>query len=695
VRALTRLSVRREAQSPPGRRIPLASLRARSDTQSPSTEWKIDPDGVRGRALEVEAERTITYPLTLTGETAFTAQVMLYPHDWRDLAGAVRAAVSVTTPDGVIELWGSRLRAGDRGRPAGHRVHVSLPAGTTELHLAVQPLRTPPPDAVQRAIWVAPALWDPDWPAAPEQIPAPVAPLSTGGGGPLFSVLVPVHDPPPHMLAEAIESVGNQTLADWELCLVDDGSRDPAVIAALDAYTVDPRIHLHRHPVAEGISAATNAALANATGRYVVLLDHDDTLAPDALEQIAGRIAADPELDMIYTDEDIVQDGAVLEPHPKPGWSPDHMAALMYTCHLGAYRRELVSDLGGFRSRFDGCQDFDLVLRLMERTDRIAHIPRVLYHWRAHPASTATFGGGAKPHAFLAQPATIAEHLARTGVDADVRFGYLQGIHRIVHRVDPEVPVAIAIAVRGTDGLASAARSWLAQSHPAWRLVLAAPAELQAPIARVLDGAGLDRSRFEVIPGPEGGDVATRLVLAAGAAAEGDDAHVLLLQAPAAGLTHDWLTRLIGYAMQPGVAAVGPILLAPDGRMHSAGIALPEGVPLHVLQGLPTVAAPPAVTNPSALSGALLTPTAALRELGGLDPALGELALIHFCLRANEAGGRVVLVPDARLKTTSADHVTNDLPALRAIYRHWADHHGADAFFNAGYLTDRGDLAMR
>ena len=201
-----------------------------------------------------------------------------------------------------------------------------------------------------------------------------------------------------------------QKFTHWELCLVDDGSKNPDVTAMLELHaTSDHRIHLKRRQTAGGISAATNAALALANGEYIALLDHDDTLTPDALEPGAAEVAAHPDLDMIYSDEDVVGDDGKVEHHPKPGWSPEHMSALMYTCHLGVYRRALAIDLGGFRSEFDGCQDYDFVLRLMERTGRIAHIPRILYHWRAHSMSTA--GGDAKPYAYLAQPGAIADHL--------------------------------------------------------------------------------------------------------------------------------------------------------------------------------------------------------------------------------------------------------------------------------------------
>ena len=261
------------------------------------------------------------------------------------------------------------------------------------------------------------------------------------------------------MLGECIASVRNQTYTNWELCLVDDGSTNPEITAALQRHAdSDPRIHLIRHDTAQGISEATNAALALATGDYIALLDHDDTLTPDALEHVANRITTDPTLDMLYSDEDVVADDGSFARHIKPGWSPDHMTTLMYTCHLGVYRRELVVELGGFRSRFDGCQDYDFVLRLMERTDRIAHVPRILYHWRAHAMSTAG-GEEAKPYAYLIQPAAIAEHLERSGIDADVQFAHLVGLHRIVHRVGQATTVDLVARRR------RCAAVWRRQPH--------------------------------------------------------------------------------------------------------------------------------------------------------------------------------------------------------------------------------------
>ncbi len=169
------------------------------------------------------------------------------------------------------------------------------------------------------------------------------------------------------------------------------------------------------------------------------------------------------------------------------------------------------------------------------------------------------------------------------------------------------------------------------------------------------------------------------------------------MQAPAIGLTHDWLTRLLGYSAQPGIAAAGPVILAPDGRIHQAGIAIPEGIPLHLLHGAHSsmdelFGYGTSVYNVSAVSGILATRRETYHQLGGLDPAYGELALIDYCLRAGQEHQRTVIVPDARLRTTGPDPTTNDLPAIWRLRQAWARTHSHDPYYNPNYRTDRGDF---
>ena len=543
---------RRTSPAPAGQRLPLSALRSSLDSDSPDAHWSMNPDGVLGRSLMVVAGGRYVVPLSAAGPIGLRTRVMLVPHDWRDRQGSVLATIHATDATGhQRQLWSTVLTA--MGPSRGQPVTVQLPADTRQLTLAVHPHTPPLPPAppgswqrplVHRAIFHEPTLIDP---TAPPPRPASTPVVTPPAAPPQISVLTPVHDPPIQMLREAIDSVLAQTYPNWELCLVDDGSTHPEITAELHRYAnADPRIKLTRHPTAGGISTATNTALHNATGDYIALLDHDDTLAPDALQQIADTITAQPDLDMIYTDEDVVApDGGLLERHVKPGWSPDHMDTVMYTCHLGVYRRRLALELGGFQSRFDGCQDYDFVLRLMERTDRIAHVPQIAYHWRAHAASTA--GGDAKPYAYLRQPEAIAEHLARADVAADIQFSRLPGLHRVVHRVAPATTAEIVVVSDDADSLQAAARSWLTHAHPSLRVVVAAPAPTHDSIAAALLAAGIaesDTTIVEWIPGV----TSTAALAAAANAARGE--LLCLMQSPAIGLTHDWLTRLVGYAQR-------------------------------------------------------------------------------------------------------------------------------------------------
>jgi O-antigen biosynthesis protein len=678
--------------------VPLAALRGVSGGDTKLTRWATKVDGVPGRSLVMTAGTWARFALALGGEVAVRGRARLFPHDWRDGRGAVRASVHVTSVDGTRrETWAAVLRTGDRGHPRGAPFAVTVDRSTTAVELRLDQLGQLVVGTTTRAIWVEPALVDLS--AQIDAIaPQPRTSLASGplaAGLPLVSVLVPVHDPPPHMLDEAVASVRAQTFTDWELCLVDDGSRDPDIIAALQHHAAsDPRIHLARHETARGISAATNTATEIATGPYIALLDHDDTLTPDALEHVAAQIASNPSLDMLYSDEDTVDDaGRRIGIHLKPAWSLDTLRTNGYTCHLGVYRRELVQRIGGFRTEFNGSQDVDMILRLTERTDRIAHIPRVLYHWRAHAASTAA-GWEAKPYAYVAARNAIAEHLRRTGLEAEVTFGP-PGLYRVTHAVRPETTVDLVLAVTTSDGLVEAAGGWLRQPHPAWHVLLALPANLADQAIAILTGAGVPQQRITVVAADPAGDPAGAL---ATAAAAGSAEHLVLMQTAAVGITHDWLTRLIGYGDQPGVATAGAVLLGPGGEVEQAGIALPGGSALHLLHGTRTsmdhhFGYGTSVYNVSAVSGIIATTRQRFTTVDGLRPEYRELSLIEYCLRAASAGGRTVVVPDARLRRTGPDPAVNDLPALAALRSEWSRTRSDDPYYNPNFRSDRGDFA--
>ncbi len=240
---------------------------------------------------------------------------------------------------------------------------------------------------------------------------------------PRFSIITPVHDPTPSDLHAMLASVRAQRYERWEHCIVDDGSTLPHVGSALrEAAGADSRVKVRRLDSPNGISAASNAALAMATGEFVAFLDHDDALHRDALAEVDAAISEHDDVDYVYTDEDKIDvAGRHCDPFLKPDWSPERMRAQMYTCHLSVIRRALVEEVGGLRPEFDGSQDWDLVLRISERARRIVHVPRVLYSWRTTPGSTAG-DVDAKPYASDAARRAVAQHARRIGLQCDVEI---------------------------------------------------------------------------------------------------------------------------------------------------------------------------------------------------------------------------------------------------------------------------------
>src|SRR5918994_4033830 len=221
---------------------------------------------------------------------------------------------------------------------------------------------------------------------------------------PRFSIVTPVYDPPADVLRAMLRSVANQSFDDWELCLVDDCSTQPHVRQILEeAAAGDNRVRVRYRATNGGIVAASNDALAIASGEFVALLDHDDELHTDALRLVDEAITGEPQTDYVYTDEDKIDDaGRRAHAFLKPDWSPERLRTQMYTCHLSVLRRSLVDAVGGFRAEFNGSQDWDLVLRVTERARGVVHIAKVLYHWRMLSTSAAGAGVDAKPWAYEA-----------------------------------------------------------------------------------------------------------------------------------------------------------------------------------------------------------------------------------------------------------------------------------------------------
>ncbi|MGZ4967663.1 MAG: glycosyltransferase, partial [Chthoniobacterales bacterium] len=265
---------------------------------------------------------------------------------------------------------------------------------------------------------------------------------------PLVSIVTPVFNTPNEWLQTAVESVQAQVYGNWELLLVDDASTNAQTIECLQSLTSsDARIRLVRRERNSGISAASNNGIKAANGEWIGLLDHDDALEPDALFHTVKLLQKNPTADLIYSDEDKITEAGLDAPFLKPDWSPDFFLSYNYLCHFTIFRRSLIEQVGGFRSEFDGAQDYDLFLRIIERTQRIHHIPRVLYHWRRTATSTAD-NIRRKPEALEAGRKAIHEHLQRGGESGYVAIDWRTHGYWVKREIKHARKISIIIGTR-------------------------------------------------------------------------------------------------------------------------------------------------------------------------------------------------------------------------------------------------------
>jgi glycosyltransferase involved in cell wall biosynthesis len=261
-----------------------------------------------------------------------------------------------------------------------------------------------------------------------------------------FSVLLPVYNTPTGPLRECLDSIRNQHYKNWELRVVDDASTESTVQAILREYAaLDTRIRVVARPSNGGIAIATNDALAAATGQFVVFVDHDDVLRPHALAEIAGALMANSDLDAVYSDEDKIDEtGRRVAPLLKPGISPEFLRGVMYVGHALCVRTSIAREMGGLDPAFDGVQDYEFVLRLSERTTRIRHLPKILYHWRQSAGSSALHGN-VKGDMDSKQAAAVQAHLDRIG---QRRRACPLGGHRVEIHGDPQLDATVFSEIR-------------------------------------------------------------------------------------------------------------------------------------------------------------------------------------------------------------------------------------------------------
>jgi len=406
-------------------------------------------------------------------------------------------------------------------------------------------------------------------------------------------VITPVYDPPLGAFLACVDSVRRQTFTDWEWRLVDDCSTRPEVRAALDdAAASDPRIRVSHRVENGGIVAATNDAIAGATGTFLALLDHDDALVPNALAIAAAALDGPlgDEVDYLYTDEaHTLADGRESAHFLKPDWSPERFRSSMYTCHLSVLRRTLVEELGGFRVGFDGSQDHDLILRVTETAThngrRVLHVPALTYHWR-NISSSVSRASATLSKAVRNGQRAVQEQCDRLGIDAEVVHGPVEGCYRVARRLPTGLPITIAVATHLEPPasrpyvlpVAATMRSigeWALRHAPEGvRLVVAHPAGAPAELISVLhDELG---ELWQPVPVPGEWSVATAL----DRALLMYPAEVLVSVAPGLVVrddcTPDWLSALVGLARSDGAGLVGAMIADRHDTVLHAGWDIPN-----------------------------------------------------------------------------------------------------------------------
>ena len=532
----------------------------------------------------------------------------------------------------------------------------------------------------------------------PEELAKMNAEGEAMSGGPLISVITPVYDVDERWLRACIASVKRQAYPHWELCLVDDASPSPHVARVLEEEArQDTRIHFQRRPSNGGIVAASNDALAMARGEYVALLDHDDELAPEALLEVARRVIADPGLDLVYSDEDKLSPrGHRISAFFKPDWSPELLRSTNYVSHLGTYRRRLVEELGGFRTGFEGSQDYDLVLRFTERTDRIAHVPAVLYRWRQIRGSAAR-SRNAKPYAHEAARRALEESVVRRGERAEV-IPLKPGRYRVRYAIDGNPMVSVIIPTKDHPRLLGACLESIERTCAGRSLEILVVDNGSSSPEALLQFEEVAR-QHRVIHDPSPFNWAA-LNNRAAREAKGD--YLLFLNDDVEALRPGWLDALLEHAQRPGVGAVGARLLYPSGAIQHAGVVLGlGGVAGHLFTSSP--ADQPVyfdlagvVREVSAVTGAcMLVSRLVFEEAGGFDETLAvAFNDVDFCIRLLQLGRRNIFTAHATLMhresaTRGSLHPPEDEREMRRKWGHLLER---DPYYNPNLSLRHADL---
>jgi GT2 family glycosyltransferase len=521
--------------------------------------------------------------------------------------------------------------------------------------------------------------------------------MDTFADPPLISVVMPTYETEPRYLRDAIASVRAQEYENWELCIVDDGSTRAETRRAIKrAVSRDPRITAKLLDQNGGISRASNQGLALCRGELVAFLDHDDALTADALLRVAQAFS-EGEIDIAYSDQDtITADGRTADTFLKPDWSPVYALGAMYIGHLLVVRRELIEEAGGFDPGFDTIQDFELLLRLSERTERIHHIPHTLYHWRAIPGSIA-LGTSEKDGVPELQARAVNAHLRRRGIAAEA-VPHETLPHRVrLHPDRSQAKPSVSVVMPVRDGGDRALNALLERTaYPELEVIV---------VERDWNGAPKpDRAALVRVAAPDGSFNPGRWANLGARRARGE--YLVFLGEDTEVVEPDWTEQLLLYAGMPGVGAVGPTLTHPDGRVSAAGFAIGLYDPaLPAMRGFDAggdgyYGSLCCAREVSAIGmDCMLIRREEFEQVGGFEEAYTrQFGDLDLCLRLAQRGLATVCAPAPRTvtRTTEARRLSDFDVIDRALFvdRWYELLEAGDPYYNRNFFLAAADFAL-
>lgn len=531
-----------------------------------------------------------------------------------------------------------------------------------------------------------------------------------------FSIVVPLYNTPARFLHEMIRSVLDQTYGNWELCMADGSDAQHENVGQICKQYVrkDSRIHYVKLEKNLGISGNTNACLEMSTGDYIGLFDHDDLLHPAALFEVM-RAICEQDADFIYTDENTFHDKPedAFCPHFKPDFAPDTLRANNYICHFTVFKRQLMDQAGRFNSKYDGSQDFDMVLRLTEKAEKIFHIPEILYFWRAHKDSVAQ-GIEAKPYVIEAAKGAITEHLSRVGLEGFVEDTVVPSMYRIKYTIKaiPKISIIIANCDHADDLRKCITSIQKLTTYKNWEIIIVENNSIEIATRDYYQELQQLENIKIVTWEAKNGEFNYSAINNYGAKfATGE--YILLLNNDTEVISADWIQEMLMFAQRTDVGAVGAKLYYFDDTIQHAGI----GIDILTLAGhyhrgfdrcdFGYMGRLIYAHNVSAVTAAcMMIRRNVWKEVGGLDETF-QVAFndVDLCMRIRQAGYLIVWTPYAELyHYESKSRGYDDTPEkqkrfegeVRRFQTRWAKELAAgDPYYNPNLTLDREDFSLR